>query len=201
MNTLNYIKYGILLIVISAIIWFVKDYVDKSEFKKDTETNAAWQEKFDSLRISYTILNDKQMNAYLKDNEEMKSILKENNIKSSRVTSILNHLLKYRDTTIVETDLSKVLEAINKKTDYSQPFKDSTSCLLLKGKVKYANGGLSVEINERVFNSNTTAIAYWERKQWNFLGIKTRFLGKKEMTAKVIDKCGTSQTINIEKAK
>ena len=43
------------------------------------------------------------------------------------------------------------------------------------------------------------AVAFWERRQWNFLGIKTRFLGKKEMTAKIFDDCGNSTVVQIKK--
>lgn len=199
MQYLNYFKYGIIFLLLISAIWFYKDYQDKKQFKETTEENERQKKQFDSLRISTIVLNDKQRDEYLRQNKEFKAVIKENGIKLNRVTSIMNHLLKYRDTTIVNTDLSDVLDAINKKTDYSQPFKDSTSCLLIKGKVKYANGGLSVEINERVFSGNTTAVGYWERRQWNFLGIKTRFLGKKEASVKIIDKCGTSQIIKVEK--
>lgn len=199
MNYLNYIKYGIILIVFCSGIWFVKDYLDKKEFKNDTENNQLWNDRFDSLRVSYIILTDKQMAAHIKEKQELKILLKENGIREARVTSIMNHLLRFRDTTIVNTNLDPILDAIYSKSDYIQPFVDSTKCYKIKGDINYIGGVLSLNINERAFNSNTTAIAYWERREWKFLGIKTRFLGKKQGTVKVVDKCGESQTINIDK--
>ena len=129
MKYLDYIKYVIILLTVSAAIWFYKDYIDKKQFKENTEANDLQNQKFDSLRIKTLIYTDKQMMNVLKQNEEYQALLKENNIKLNRVTSVMNHLLKYRDTTIVNMDLSPVLNAINKKENYVQPFKDSTSCL------------------------------------------------------------------------
>jgi hypothetical protein len=203
MNYLNYIKWGVITIALCALIWIVKDYNDKAEFKKDTEQNAAWEAKFDSLRISYTVLTDKQMIEHIKEKKELKTLLKENGIREARVTSIMNHLLRYRDTTIVETNLSPVLDAINKKESIEQPFIDSTACLVNKGIVKYENGLLSLIFKERLFQGETTAVAYWEKNKWRIpvLGIKTRLFGKTIGTAKIIDKCGESTIINIEKSK
>ena len=199
MNYLNYLKYAVILICVGAIIWFYKDYADKVDFKKQTEANELQQQKFDSLHSAVLVYTDKQMVAVLKQNEEYKKLLQENNIKLQRVTSYMNHNLKYRDTTIVNTDLSPVLQAINTKKDYKQIFKDSTSCLLIKGNINFINGALSLNITDRIFKGNTTAVAYWQRREWSFLGFKTRFLGKKEATVKVVDKCGESQIINLEK--
>lgn len=197
-KNLNYIKYGIILILVCAGIWFYKDYIDKTEFKKNTEANDLSNSRFDSLRVKTLIFTDKQMMAALKQNDDYKALLKENNIKLDRVTSIMNHLLKYRDTTIVNTDLSAVLSAVNAKQNIVFPIKDSTSCLVIKGNINYQNGVLGLNITDRIFTGNTTAIGYWERREWKFLGIKTRFLGKKQGTVKLTDKCGESQIINIE---
>ena len=112
---------------------------------------------------------------------------------------LINHLLRYRDTTIVSTDLSGVVSAINSKKDISIPVKDSTKCLVIKGHVDLIGGNMTLNITDRLFTGETTAVGYWERKQWKFLGIKTRFLGKKQGTVKLVDKCGESQIINIEK--
>jgi len=196
---LNYIKYTIILALVCAGVWFIKDYIDKKEFKQDTEANALSQKRFDSLRVSYTVLTDKQMMETLKENNEYKALLKENNIKLGRVTSVMQSILKYRDTTIITTDLSEVVKAINSKKDISMPFKDSTKCLVIKGRVDFINGIGTLNITDRISNNKTTIFAYWERREWKLLGFKTRFLGKKQGTAKVIDECGESKTINIEK--
>lgn len=199
MNYLNYVKYIALIIVTCTIVYFVKDYLDKKQFEKDTKANELYQQRFDSLRISYIKLTDEQMMNVLKSNSEYKALLKENNIKFKRVESLLKYKLEYRDTTIVNTDLSAILNAVNKKENYVKPFKDSTLCLLIKGTVEYTDGNLSLNISDRIFNDETTAIGYLERREWSFLGFKTRFLGKLQGTAKVTDKCGKSQIINLIK--
>lgn len=199
MKNIVYIKYGILLILVCAGIWFYKDYLDKKEFKENTENNQSWNDRFDSLRVSYIVFTDKQMITHINEKTELKKLLKENGIRTARVTSIMNHLLRFRDTTIVNTDLSEVVDAINTKKDIVIPFKDSTKCLLIKGDIIYSGHTLGLRISDRIFTSNTTAVAFWERREWNFLGIKTRFLGKKQGTVKLIDECGESQIINIDK--
>ncbi|MEZ0182659.1 hypothetical protein AB9T89_10465 [Flavobacterium oncorhynchi] len=80
-------------------------------------------------------------------------------------------------------------------------FSDSTECLTIKGNVKFELNSVIVEINDRQFRNKTTTIGYWERRQWKFLGIKTRFLGKVQSTVKVVDECGNSHIVNIEKKK
>jgi len=199
-NYLNYIKWIFIVILIGGGIYIYGRYqLHKNNDLRLTE-NARQQEMFDSLRISSTVLDEKRFNEAIRQNKNYEAIIKENGIKLSRVTSIMNHLLKYRDTTIVQTDLSTVLNAINKKENIVQPFIDSTNCLVNKGFIKYENNSLSLVFTEREFNGETTAIGFWEHNQWSFLGLfKTRLFGKKIMTAKVIDKCGESKIINIEK--
>lgn len=200
-NYLNYIKYIFIVILIGGGIYIYGRYqLHKNNDLRLTE-NARQQERFDSLRISSIVLDEKQFNNIMRQNKNYAATIKENGIKLDRVTSIMNHLLKYKDTTIVQTDLSSVLNAINLKKDISFPFKDSTKCLTIKGNVQFKNNLLSLNITERTFNGNTTAVGYWERREWSFLGIKTRFLGKKQGTVKLIDECGESQIINIEKKK
>lgn len=199
MSYLSYIKLGVIIISVAAIVWFYKDWEHKSNEIERIEENNRQKEIVDSLKIAFYVYDKKQMEKYAKENANFYSILKENNIKLNRVTSVMNHLLKYRDTTIVQTDLSEVLTAVKAKKDISIPIKDSTKCLVIKGKVELIGGVMTLNITDRIFTGNTTAIGYWERREWRFLGIKTRFLGKKQITAKVIDKCGGSQIINIEK--
>ena len=201
MNYLNYIKYIFFVCLIVGGIYIYGRYqLHKNNDLRLTE-NARQQERFDSLRISSIVLDEKQFNDIMRQNKNYAATIKENGIKLDRVTSIMNHLLKYKDTTIVQTDLSSVLNAINLKKDISFPFKDSTKCLTIKGDVQFKNNLLSLNITERTFNGNTTAVGYWERREWSFLGIKTRFLGKKQGTVKLIDECCESQIINIEKKK
>lgn len=200
MNLAN-IKWIAIIIGLCALVYFTKDYIDKTQFKKDSEANELANQRFDSLRISYIKLSDTQMMSTLKEKEQYKKLLKENNIKLSRVTSIMNSILKYRDTTVVNTDLSPILDAINLNKNYTHTFKDSTACLVTKGSIDYINGSLSLNITDRQFNNEITAFGHLERNEWKFLWFKTRLFGKWKGTATVIDKCGESKTIIIQKQK
>jgi len=111
----------------------------------------------------------------------LKNNLEKDGIKVNRIKEIVSTKYNYKDTLI--------------RKYVSGPFIDSTKCLTIKGFVDSSG----VTITNRQFNNKTDAVAYWERNQWKFLGIKTRFLGKKQMTAKVYDECGETKTIKIEK--
>lgn len=196
------IKTLLIVISIGIAIWFYKDYqFQKAENIRQTE-NANQLRKSDSLRFASQNLTSQEIQDYLTySNPELKKKLDENNIKLNRIQSIVSQTLNYRDTDKSEIDISKLLESINKKIPAKTPFIDSTKCQTNKGFVEYKNDSLKVVFTEKTFNNKTDAVAYWERREWNFLGVKTRFLGKKQFTAKVYDDCGESTIMKIEKKK
>lgn len=176
------LKLIFIVLLIIAAVWIYKDWqFQKIENIRQTENNRQARIS-DSLHFSTQILNANELKDYLQyENSDLKNKLSKAGIKESRVKEITNTNYVYKDTTYKE---------------YKGPFIDSTKCLTIKGIVN-TNG--TVSITERQFRNNTSAVAYWERNQWKFLGIKTRFLGKKKMTAKVFDDCGESKIINIQK--
>ena len=171
------------ILVVALAVWYYKDYeYQKAENKRQSE-NASQEWKADSLKYSFKILTQQEINEYLKyQNSNLLEKLKEFGINPGRIEKTVDSHYYYADTT--------------SKKFTTGPFVDSTKCLTIKGIVS-DNG--SVVITDRKFENKTSAVAYWERREWSFLGIKTRFLGKKQMTAKVFDDCGNSQIINIEK--
>jgi len=100
-----------------------------------------------------------------------------------------------------EIDVSDILKSIVNKVPSKTPFIDTTKCQKNVGYVEYKNDSLKVVFTEKTFNNKTDAVAYWQRRQWSFLGIKTRFLGKKEFTAKNYSECGETTVMKIEKKK
>ena len=166
---------------ISIAIWFYKDYqYQKIENIRQTENNRQLRIA-DSLHFSSQILNANELKDYLQyENSDLKNKLSEAGIKTNRIKEILNTNYVYKDTTYRE---------------FSGKFIDSTKCLTIKGIV---NNNGTVSITDRQFHNKMDAVAYWERREWIFLGIKTRFLGKKQMTAKVFDECGNSEIIKID---
>lgn len=173
-----------IIVGISLAIWFYKDYqYQKIENIRQTENNRQTRIS-DSLHFSSQILNANELKDYLQyQNSDLKNKLAEAGIKTNRIKEIINTNYIYKDTTFRE---------------FSGMFIDSTKCLTIKGIV---NNNGTVSITDREFHNKMNAVAYWERRQWSLLGIKTRFLGKRQMTAKVFDECGESQIIKIEKKK
>lgn len=193
----------ILIVVgIALAIWFFKDWqYQKEENSRQTE-NANQLRKSDSLKLTTQILNAQEMKDYLEyQNKDLQSKLKQSGIKESRLESITTNNYYHKDTTRQSTDVSKLINSIRSGTADEQSFIDTTKCQTIKGKITYSGKDLKVEINSREFKNKTDAVVYWQRRQWNFLGIKTRFLGKKEFTSKVFDNCGESKIVKIEKKK
>lgn len=189
-------------ILVALLVWFYKDYQhQKSENIRQTE-NASQLRKADSLRFTSQILTSQEIQDYLKySNPDLEKKLLADNIKLGRIESIVSQTLKYRDTSKVVLDVSPILEAIKNKVPNKTPFIDTTKCQTNKGYVEYVNDSLKVIFTEKTFNNKTDAVAYWERRQWKFLGLKTRFLGKKQFTAVNYSDCGESKVMKIEKKK
>jgi hypothetical protein len=180
---LKNVKLLLLAALLALALWFYKDYqFQKAENSRQTE-NASQLRKADSLRFTSQILNTSELKDYLEyENADLKNKLLESGIKTSRIKEIVNVKYNYKDTIIKNYAIGH--------------FVDSSQCLVIKGFVDSSG----VTIQDRQFKNKMNAVAYWQRRQWSFLGIKTRFLGKKEITAKVFDECGESRMIKIEKA-
>lgn len=186
MSTLDIIlknlKTLFIILLAGFAIWIYKDYeFQKKENARQTENNRQTRIS-DSLRFSSQILNANELKDYLQyENSDLKNKLANAGIKTNRIEKITNNNYNYKD-------------SVNR--NFKGKFIDSTKCLVIKGTV---NDNGTVSITDRQFHNKSSAVAYWERKEWSFLGFKTRFLGKKQMTAKVFDECGESEIINIEK--
>lgn len=200
-----YIKTAKLIAIaflIVASVWFYKDYqYQKSENQRQTE-NASQLRKSDSLRFTSQILTTNEIKDYLEySNKELKKKLENDKIKPNRIESIISSNYHYRDTIKRETDITSLVNAIKNSVPKSQKWQDTTKCQTIKGTVDFDGSKLKVTVDDREFNNKSDAVAYWERRQWKFLGIKTRFLGKIQMTSKIYDECGETRIMKIEKKK
>jgi hypothetical protein len=193
------------IFIISGIvlaIWFYKDWQFQTAENKKQSENMHQLRVADSTHYAQQLLSKDEISEYLKyQNKDLKNKLESNNIKLNRIESIVSQSYKYRDTTKRETDLSGLVDAIRKNIPTTQEVIDTTKCMTIKGIVSFENNKLKFTVTDRQFNNKSNAVAYWERRQWNFLGIKTRLLGKKQFTSKVFDECGESQIMRIEKKK
>lgn len=189
------------LLVVTAI-WFYKDYkYQKAENIRQTE-NIASIRKQDSLRFALQTYSKTEFDEFLEfQRKDLKKFLDENKVRTKRIERIITQQLKYQDNQVRETNLQPILDAIKEKRNMSIPVKDSTDCLVVEGWVKFKNDSLKLELNKRKFKNVIDVVTYWERRQWKFLGIKTRLFGKKQATVIIKDNCGRSQTLVIDKRK
>lgn len=204
------IKTNIQILIIAALsiaaLYIYDDWkFEKRENERNTE-NVRQNFLKDSTHNAEYTLNQRQMDDYISSNQKLKDLLEKEKIKSSRVTKIQTNDYTYSDKTknlipittppgiTIKTD-----SIITKNNPVIVPFTETIKCLTIKGNVKFENNRIFVELTEREFKNKTTVIGYWERRQWKFLGIKTRFLGKIQATAKVINECGESEIITLEK--
>ena len=70
--------------------------------------------------------------------------------------------------------------------------------MVIKGFVVFKNDTLQLDITDRQFTNSSEVVSYYERRQWKFLGIKTRLFGKKQLTVIIKDDCGRSETVIID---
>lgn len=196
----RYLKIFWLFAVAVIAVWFFKDYQhQKDENIRQTE-NIRQQRISDSTKFASQILSKDEINEYLAyQNSDLKKKLSEAGINENRIKSIISQTFKYRDTTKKESDVSGLVEAIKNSIPKVQAWSDTTKCQKTSGLVSFDGEKLKVIVNDRQFENKSDGVAYWERRQWSFLGIKTRFLGKKVFTAKTFDECGETRLLKIEK--
>lgn len=189
-----------IVFLIAAGIWIYKDWrFQIAENIRQTE-NSSQQRKYDSLRFNSQSLTKDEIKEYLQyQNPDLQKKLENSNIKLNRIESIVSNIYKFKDTAKQETDVTGLVAAIKNSIPKSQSWTDSTKCLTTKGTVSFDGQKLKVIVSEREFKNKSDGVAYWQRKEWKIFGIKTRFLGKKEFTAKQFDECGESKIIKIEK--
>lgn len=187
---------------IIAAVWFYKDYQHQVSENKRQSENMHQLRIADSLRFSTQNLSSDEIKEYLEyQNSDLKNKLAKDGIKLNRLESIVSTNYRYRDTTKRESDITGLVDAIKNSIPKQQEWTDTTKCQTIKGLVSFDGQKLKVVVNDREFKNKSDAVAYWERREWNFLGIKTRFLGKKQFTSKVFDECGESKIMKIEKKK
>ena len=191
-----------IIVFLCGGVWILKDWqFQRAENIRQTE-NASQLRKSDSLRFASQNLTASEIKEYLKySNPTLASKLKADKINYNRIESIITQKLKYKDTVKSIIDVTSIVSAIKNKMPLKTPFLDTTKCQTNKGFIEYKNDSLKVIFTEKTFNNKTDAVAYWERRQWSFLGIKTRFLGKKQFTAKMYSDCGDPTVMKIEKLK
>lgn len=189
----------VFILLIVSIHYLYKKYSYEKSERQRVELNSQNLRKLDSVRFVKQILTDKELNEYLQyTNKSLSDSLVKLGIKKNKVIEIVSTKYIYKDTTTKSTDISNLIPSIKDNTKKISNWEDNSECLSLKGEVVYDNGKLNVTVKSKEFHNTTDAVVYEERRQWKFLFFKTRFLGKKQFTAKVFNSCGKSETVSIQ---
>lgn len=197
---INNLKTYLIVAGIIAGIWFYKDYQYQKEENQRQSENIEQIRKYDSLKYASQTYTKKEFQEYIDYNrKDLKKFLDQQNINMRRIENIITQNLKYQDTVNRSYNLQKILDAIKDKRSAKVPFKDSTDCMIIEGYIIFKNDTLNLDITDRKFTNTSDVISYWQRKQWSFLGIKTRIFGKKEATVIIKDDCGRTETFVIDK--
>ena len=193
------IKTFLILAAAILVIWFYKDYsYQVSENKRQTENFRQLQQQ-DSMRYSQMVLTKKELENYLENNnKELLTFLDQNKIDTKKIERIISQKLNYTDTRTNTVNLQPVLDAIKEQKNARIAVTDSTKCMVIKGFVVFKNDTLKLDITDREFKNSSEVVSYYERRQWKFLGIKTRLFGKKQLTVIIKDDCGRSETVIID---
>ncbi len=200
--TINNIKTYLVVIAAIGVVWLYKDrQIQKAEFERQSE-NLSNIRKFDSLRYASQTYTKKELQEYLAfQRKDLEAFLDQNRISTRKIERIISQELNFRDTTRNDVDLQPVLEAIKNQKSIKIPVTDSTSCMIIKGYVAFENDTLNLNITDRQFKNKSDVITYWERNQWQFMGIKSRLFGRKKATVIIKDACGKTETIVIDRKK
>lgn len=193
-----------ILLGILAILWlYTCEQYKIQKTKADRQTENVRQNTIkDSTDYNHQNLTAEELLTYLEyNNKDILKKLASERIRTSRLEKVITNNHFYRDTIQSNINMDSIIQAIKNDIPRSQSFIDSTNCMKIKGQMVYDGKSLRLLIDEKEYKNKNDLAVYWERRQWKFLGMKTRIFGRKQFNAKVFDDCGKSEIIEIEKIK
>ena len=182
----NYKEIFIGLLLLAVYLF----YSELQSEKADNKRLATNLKQIQNQNASNLTLTRAEFDDFLQNNKVIAEQIKSLKIKENRIEKVTHVKTVYRDTTRYKKELDSLLSAIASNKDLSEQIIDTTGCVKVKGEIAYKNGKLNIEIKEKSYSDEATQVMYWQRREWKFLGIKTRFLGKKEYDAKTTSTCG-----------
>lgn len=194
------IKDLLIVAFVVAAVWFFKDYQhQKAENIRQSE-NMRQIRMRDSLKYAQVTLDKVEILDELKyTRADLTQKLKDADIKIARIQRIVSTKQTYEDTAKVRTELKGLALAVSQGTPMTLPVIDSTDCWFMQGVIEFDGEEIFFDLLERRFKNATDVVTYWERNQWSFLGLfKTRLFGKKQVTVKIFNTCGETETYVIE---
>lgn len=191
----------LLMIAVLGLIVFSVWAVGEIKFQKGEKLrqkdNFNNLRDMDSLKVAHlSFRTNQEMEDYIDTNDELSSMLKDQNVKIKKLQSLVYQKQTYIDNISRSTDVSGLVDDIRRGVTSTAKWKDSTECLIIEGDVTYKNDSLDVNVNKRKFDNTILITGSWRRNPKN---LWTRIFGRKIATAKATSKCGESETIIIDK--
>ena len=155
--------------------------------------------KLDSLEVAvFKVKKDREIKELLQQNNELNSLVEKSEVKTKRIQELYYQKVHYIDSLKKTINVTPIVKHIRDSTPYSIPWKDSTACLYISGKLIYRNDSLNVTVDKKEFNNNTVLIKHEGRRRkvkWLF-GLR---LGPREITFTPKSKCGSNKVTIIER--
>lgn len=188
-----------LVLIISACIWFYKDYqVQREELARLIQNQVEMVQK-DSTGFESLSLKPAEIQEYLVyNNPELLKKLQDSNIKLSKLESLISMQIAYQNDSIKSSDMSNMIQSIRQDKKDSLVFFDDSRCLKISGYLHYDKDSLKLSVHSRKVAIQGDAARWMERKKWRFLFIKSNFLGKWQLKNKVFTDCGEIQITNMK---
>lgn len=204
----QYGKYILIIVGLALAIYFFVDYRNQRSERERESANyeSALKElaNVKNLLTTYQFENKTQLKEYVNStNNQLNGVLEqleENNIKLNRVTKIVSTTVHTRDTIINRIDLDSFASKLSMARPFKLPFEDKTDCFIIKGSFDFDGQTYSLNFKERTYNDTINHITSYERQKHRWLfGIKTGIFGRKVYKVTLVNSCGESKTIVINK--
>nr|BFF40304.1 hypothetical protein BACY1_21090 [Tenacibaculum mesophilum] len=134
----------------------------------------------------------------MQQNNELNSLVEKAEVKTKRIQGLYYQKIHYIDSLKKTINVTPIVQYIRDSTPYSIPWRDSTACLDISGKLIYRNDSLNVTVDKKEFNNNTVLIKHEGRRKkikWLF-GLR---LGPREINFTPKSNCGNSKVVIIDK--
>lgn len=190
-------------IVIIALFGFgTYLYQQNKELKKEnlrTVSNYQTALKLDSLEVAiFKVKKDREIKELLQQKNDLNSLVEKSEVKTKRIQSLYYQKVSYIDSLKKTINVTPIVQYIRDSTSYSIPWRDSTACLDISGKLIYRNDSLNVTVDKKEFNNNTVLIKHEGRRKKVKWLLNLR-LGPRDITFTPESKCGKNKVIIIDK--
>jgi len=137
-----------------------------------------------SLELTYKELNSDQR-------DRIKELSDSLDIKPKKIKEYVNI---YITDTIIDT----VFAEVTRVDSNTYAFAKDTACFMVKGLVHITPIAPIIQITELQYSNTIEYIVYLNRREWKFLFVRSKFLGKKYVDIDVIQECGTAKVEDVK---